>query len=452
MRISHSSYSKYLVSIKEELINQKFNSALLYNSKTLVIPYMEKAKEVLIIDLNSKQPLFFKAKSDMFFSSFENKFIDKYRKLIGKSMLKGFELAKDDLLITLNLQSLETFDQYSLVIQLIPNNPNLFLLDESGKLIAHYFSSKNKTFEIGKIFEIEKNSNFVEGEFEVNDQLFIKLLEEEKDARNKDKYGPFLKFMNNKIKGANKRIKAIENDVDIASKNLIFKEIADEILSTETNLKTHKESLVFNGEKIALDSSKTLLENANHFYHKTKKAKETISRSQINIENAQKEKQEYAEILREFAQGNEKQKDELVQTYFNFKKKKEIKKTNQNRPWKVNLNGTIIYFGRNASQNDYLSFVMKIDREFTWLHIKDKSGAHLIIANKKPTENELLTACELALLCSRCTSGEITYTKKKNVRRGHVLGEALVKNYSNIKLNNVRKETIDLLEKAVRLD
>lgn len=452
MRISHSSYSKYLITIKEELINQRFNSALLYNSKTLVIPFMEKAKELLIIDLNSKQPLFFKAKSDMFFSSFENKFIDKYRKLIGKSMLKSFELAKDDLLITLTLESLETYERYSLVIQLIPNNPNLFLLDESGKLIAHYFSSKNKTFEIGKTFEIEKNSNFVEGEIKVNDQLLIRLLEEEKDARDKDKYGPFLKFLNNKIKGAEKRIKAIENDVNIACKNLIFKEIADEILSTETNLKTHKESFDFTGEKIALDSSKTLLENANHFYHKTKKAKETISRSQINIENAQKEKQEYEEILRQFAQGNEKQKDELVQTYFNFKKKKEIKKTNQNRPWKVNLNGTIIYFGRNASQNDYLSFVMKIDREFTWLHIKDKSGAHLVIANKKPTENELLTACELALLCSRCTSGEITYTKKKNVRRGHVLGEALVKNYSNIKLNNVRKETIDLLEKAVRLD
>jgi len=195
-----------------------------------------------------------------------------------------------------------------------------------------------------------------------------------------------------------------------------------------------------------------LLENANYFYHKTKKAKETISRSQINIENAKKEEQEYEEILAEFNQGNEKQKDDIVQTYFNFKKKKEVKKTNQNRPWKVNLNGTIVYFGRNASQNDYLSFVMKIDREFTWLHIKDKSGAHLVIANKKPTENELLTACELALLCSRCTSGEITYTKKKNVRRGHVLGEALVKNYSNVKLNNIRKETSNILEKAVRCD
>ena len=452
MRISHSSYAKYLHSINEELINQNFNSALLFNSKTLVIPFMEKVKEVLIIDLNNKQPLFFKTKSDMFFSSFENKFIDKYRKLIGKAILLDVKLAKDDLFVTLTLESLETLDRYSLVIQLIPNNPNLFLLDESGKLITHYFSSINKTYEIGKPFEIEKNSHFVEGEIEVNDKLFGKLLDEEKDTRNKDKYGPFLKFLNNKIKAADKRIKAIENDVNIASKNLIFKEIADEILSTETNLKSHKDSVEFNGEIITLDSSKTMLENANHFYHKTKKAKETISRSKINIENAQKENQEYLEILAEFEQGNEKQKDDLVQTYFNFKKKKEVKKTNQNRPWKVNLNGTIIYFGRNASQNDFLSFVMKVDREFTWLHIKDKSGAHLVIANKKPTENELLTACELALLCSRCTSGEITYTKKKNVRRGHVLGEALVKNYSNIKLNNVRKETIDLLEKAVRCD
>ena len=452
MRISHSSYSKYLDSIKEELIGEKFNSALLFNSKTLVIPFMEKPKEVLIIDLNNKQPLLFKTKSDMFFSSFENKFIDKYRKLIGKATLVDLDLAKDDLLIHLTLESLEALKVYKLIVQLIPNNPNLFLLDEKDKLIAHYFSSKNKTFEIGGKFEIEKNTNFVEGEQELNNELITKILDEEKEVRSKDKYGPFLKYINNKIKAVKKRIKAIVNDVNIASKNLIFKEIADEILSTEINLKLHKDVFEFNGEKYSLDSSKTLLENANYFYHKTKKAKETISRSQINIENAKKEEQEYEEILAEFNQGNEKQKDDIVQTYFNFKKKKEVKKTNQNRPWKVNLNGTIVYFGRNASQNDYLSFVMKIDREFTWLHIKDKSGAHLVIANKKPTENELLTACELALLCSRCTSGEITYTKKKNVRRGHVLGEALVKNYSNVKLNNIRKETSNILEKAVRCD
>ena len=47
---------------------------------------------------------------------------------------------------------------------------------------------------------------------------------------------------------------------------------------------------------------------------------------------------------------------------------------------------------------------------------------------------------------------EISYTKKKNVRRGHVLGEAIIKNYSTIKVNSIRKENRDLLEKAKRCD
>ena len=95
---------------------------------------------------------------------------------------------------------------------------------------------------------------------------------------------------------------------------------------------------------------------------------------------------------------------------------------------------------------------MKLDREFTWLHIKDKSGAHLVIASKKPTDNELLFASEISLLCSRATSGEVVYTKKKNVSRGHVLGEAILKNHSTIKLNNIRKETIEAFALAKRVD
>jgi len=37
---------------------------------------------------------------------------------------------------------------------------------------------------------------------------------------------------------------------------------------------------------------------------------------------------------------------------------------------------------------------------------------------------------------------------KKNVRRGHVLGEAILKNYKTIKLNNVSKETKEAFLKA----
>lgn len=452
MRISHSSYKTYIAKLNEEIKGEKLYSPLLLNNKTLVFPFMEKQKEVLVICLNPKCPIVFKTTNDLFFSSFENSFLLKFRKYNGKSELKKVELDDNDLVVKMEMFSLDNYEEYSLVIELIPNHPNLFVLDKENYIKDHYFSSKIRNLKNGDKFTPLKNEELIDGEQGINPDFLKQIIDQEYEIRSKEKYAPFVKYINSKIKGANKKILAIENDVKIASKNLIYQEIADEILASGLNLKSHSKSFAFIDEEIDLDESKTLLENAQYFYKKSKKAKETIERAKINIENAKKEADEFASILEEFSSANEKKKDDLVSVYSNSKKKKETKPTIVNRPWKVNLNGTIIYFGRNASQNDYLSFVMKIDREFTWLHIKDKSGAHLVIANKKPTENELLTACELALLCSRCTTGEITYAKKKNVRRGHVLGEAIVKNYSNIKLNNVRKETVALFESAVRCD
>ena len=452
MRISHSSYKKYIESIREEIENEKLFSPLLLNNKTIVFPLMEKSKQVFVISLNPKCPIAFKYRNDLFFSSFENSFIAKFRKHYGKTLIKNISLLENDLVIKMDCYSIDEYVDFKMIIELIPNHPNLLIVDENGKLVDHYFSSKERTLKIGEPYVALENLDFVEGDIEINDEFLTSRIKEEYEIREKEKYAPFTKYLDSKIKGAKRKIKAIENDVEIAGKNLIYQEIADDIFSQGIDLKSHLNSFVFNEKNISLEPSKTVLENSQQFYKKAKKAKETIERAKINIKNAENELKEFESIFNDFQAGDEKKKDELVSIYSNSKKKKEVKATVVNRPWKINLNGTIIYFGRNASQNDYLSFVMKLDREFTWMHIKDKSGAHLVIANKKPTENELLTASEIALLCSRATAGEVSYTKKKNVRRGHVLGEALIKNYSNIKLNTIRKETIAIFESAVRCD
>ena len=451
MRISHSSYKKYIESLNKDIKDEKVFTPVLLNNKTIVFPLMERNREAIFVSLNPKSPILFKAKNDLFFSSFENQFLAKYRKYYGKAQIKNISLQNDDLVLKLDCYSIDEYKDFQIIIELIPNHPNLLVIEEN-LLKEKYFSSKERSLKIDEPFEPLKNEELIEGDIEINEEFFKQRLDEEFAIRTKEKYAEFVKYINNKIKGANKKIKAIENDVEIAGKNLIFKEIADNIFALGIDLKSHQKSVEIEGQKIKLDESKTVLENIQSFYKKSKKAKETIERSEINIENAKKEAVEFSEILKEFEEGDERKKDDLVLTYSNTKKKKEVKATVVNRPWKVNLNGTIIYFGRNASQNDYISFVMKLDREFTWMHIKDKSGAHLVIANKKPTENELLTTAEIALLCSRVSAGEVSYTKKKNVRRGHVLGEALLKNHSNIKLNNVRKETVALLESAVRCD
>lgn len=452
MRISHSSYSKYIEKLSKEITGESLFSPLLYNYRTFVFPFLDKKGEVLIIDLNPKTPLLFKTKKDLFFTSLLSKFNQRLQKYIGRSLIVSISLKEDDLIVELKLESNETGKTFILLVQLIPNNPNLFLLEEDKTLIDYCFSSSKEHYEKNTQFKVPQNNNFIDGEIEINDDLIAKLVLDENENRNKDKYGELISYLQAKIKGANKRINAIKNDIEIASKNLIFKEIADYILSTESNLKLHKNEIDFEGKIIELDSSKTLLENVNYFYKKAKKAKETIARSEINIQNAMEQIKSYHAVLAQYESETEKQRDELLALYLPSKTKKEIKPTFINRPWKINFNGTIIYFGKNASQNDFLSFTMKLDREFTWLHIKDRTGAHLVIANKKPTENELLTACEIALLCSKAKAGEISYTKKKNVRRGHVTGEALIKNYSTIRVNSIRKETIELLEKAVRCD
>lgn len=452
MRISHSSYQKYIISLLEEIKGEKLYSPLLLNNKSLLFPFVEKNKEVLFINLNPKCPLVYKTTNDLFFSSFENNFLNRFRKYYGKTEIKNISLKEDDLIIRLDLYSTDNDVDFTLMIELIPNSPNIFVLDENEIVKDHFFKFKNRSFNVGEKYRYPENEKLIEGEIKISPKLIEEKTAEEIEIRSKEKYATFIKFLNTKIKGIERKINAIENDIKIAGKNLIYQEIADDIFASGIDLKSHQNSYKYGSKDYELDPAKTLLENAQHFYHKTKKAKQTMDRAKINIDNASKEIAEYRHIFEQFEAANELKKDELLALYTNNKKKKETKPTFLNRPWKVNLNGTIIYFGRNASQNDYLSFVMKLDREFTWMHIKDKSGAHLVIANKKPTENELLTAAEIALLCSRATTGEVSYTKKKNVRRGHVLGEALLKNYSLIKLNNIRKETIALFEKAVRLD
>ena len=82
-----------------------------------------------------------------------------------------------------------------------------------------------------------------------------------------------------------------------------------------------------------------------------------------------------------------------------------------------------------------------------YLHIKDYHGAHVIIKNNNPTNEEKLLAAELCLILSNKTAGEIMIAPMKEVKKGHVLGEALLNNYSTIVLNEVRQSTIDLLNK-----
>lgn len=451
MRISHSSYQKYIENLKKEIEGKTLFSPILLNNETFMFPLMEDFKNSVILSLNNKCPLLYKINSDAFYSSFENSFVKKFRKNLNRTIISNIKLDEKDNVLTFTLSSIISDCVRDYVLELIPNCPNLISLKD-GLIEEAYYKNKNRNLSWGEKYIKPESFDELIGDQEITPEFLEEHFKNECELRYKEKYSDFLKFLNTKIKSINRKISSVKNDVKKAEENLKYRGFADEIYTLGLDLKSRVESISLSENIVKLDSSKTISENCQLFYKKAKRARETINHSMSNIENAQSSLKEFENILEEFNAGDEKTKDSLVAVYFPVNKKRETQETILNRPWKYNLNGTYIYFGKNASQNDYLSFVMKMDRDYLWLHIKDLSGAHLVICNRKPTENEILFACEFALLCSHQKAGEIVYTKKKNVRRGHTLGEAIIKNQTTVKLNRIREETIAAFAIAKRCD
>ena len=451
MRISHSSYQKYIENLAKEIEGKTLYSPILINNETILFPFAEDYNNSLVISLNNRCPLIYKINCDIFFKSFDNSFFQKFKKIFNRTIISDLRLSEKDNIVFFKLQSTESTEERDFVAELIPFCPNLIVLKDN-KIEETYYRNKNRDLSFGSTYELPVSLNELNGEQEITPEFLNQLFKIEDELRYKQKYAEFVKFLNTKIKSANKKISSINGDLKRAQENEKYRGFADEIYTLGLNLKDRTDSIKIGDEVVKLDASKTIGENCQIFYKKAKKAKETAKHFETNIENAQKSLDEYLRILSEFEKADEKTKDSLVETYFPVNKKKETKETIFNRPWKYNLNGTYIYFGKNASQNDYLSFVMKLDRDFMWMHIKNLSGSHLVICSRKPTENEILFAAEFALLCSHQKTGEIVYTKKKNVRRGHTLGEAIIKNQITIKLNKIREETIEAFALAKRCD
>lgn len=451
MRISHSSYQKYIEKLSKEIEGKLLFSPILINNETMLFPFAADYHYSLVISLNNRCPLIYKINSDIFFKSFDNSFMQRFKKIFNRTIITNLQLNDKDNIVSFILTSNETGETRIFVAELIPNSPNLIVLN-NGLIEETYYRNKNRNLTYGVEYELPESLSELKGEQKITEDFLEAQFKAEDEIRFKEKYAEFLKFLNTKIKSVNKKISSINGDLKKADENRKFAGIADEIYTLGIDLRAKMDSVEINGQLVKLDVSKTVGDNCQNFYKKAKKAKETAKHFQTNIDNAQKSLDEYNRILSEFETADEKGKDKLVETYFPVNKKRETAETIFNRPWKYNLNGTYIYFGKNASQNDYLSFVMKLDRDYVWLHIKNISGSHIVICSHKPTENELLFACEIALLCSHQKAGEIVYTKKKNVRRGHTLGEAIIKNQTTVKLNNIREETVAAFTNAKRCD
>ena len=198
---------------------------------------------------------------------------------------------------------------------------------------------------------------------------------------------------------------------------------------------------------IILDKQINYQKNAQAFLKKYHKLKTSFSYLEQQITLAKDQNEIYEDALTNFEYAKVNDVKEILDSLKErrlLKGHSSQKKKNYKPKYEVFISSDdqTIYVGKNSIQNDYLSFTLA-NKNDTWLHIKDRPGAHVIIKSEAPTKTTLEQAAKLAVFYSKTqpnTSYEVAYTLVKNLRKikGSKLGQITYKtNESIIVINDI---------------
>ena len=179
---------------------------------------------------------------------------------------------------------------------------------------------------------------------------------------------------------------------------------------------------------IPLNPLKTPSENAQAFFSKYQKAKNSLDIVQVQIEKAKNEVYYFEGLLQQIETASPKDiaeiRQELIEEgYLKNKQKKQSKKKTQNvKPILEHYyasDGTEIIVGKNNKQNDYLTNRFAA-RDDIWLHTKDIPGSHVVIRSQEPAEQTIYEAAILAAYNSKArhsSSVPVDFTKVRYVKK-----------------------------------
>jgi predicted ribosome quality control (RQC) complex YloA/Tae2 family protein len=178
---------------------------------------------------------------------------------------------------------------------------------------------------------------------------------------------------------------------------------------------------------IPLDPQKSPSENAQKYFSKYQKAKNSIGVISEQIALAKEEVQYFDSLLQQLDSASpkdiEEMREELVEGgYLRQRQKRGQKKNTSAKPQLekyISSTGIEILVGKNNKQNEYLTNKLA-RRDDIWLHTKDIPGSHVVIRNEVPDEQTLKEAAIIAAYFSKAresSSVPVDYTKIRHVKK-----------------------------------
>lgn len=232
------------------------------------------------------------------------------------------------------------------------------------------------------------------------------------------------------LKKQNNNLKIQQRLLDNLDKAQMNKLKADLIMSNLYVLKPGMKKTVLrdfedkNNIEIELNENISLIDNANKYYTKYNKAKRAYTMALDFIQKTNEEIKYREELLFAIEVSSSLSdlkdiSDEIMPEKSQHTKKEKEKTLNIE---KREIDGFVVYIGKNNKQNDYL-FSKISAPEDTWLHVLNITGSHILIKNPSGTkisDNALLGAAQLAKEFSTAkNSGKtpVIYTLRKYVKK-----------------------------------
>ena len=426
--------------INEKVKGNHIAGITLINSHDIVLTLSFYRKEKLLLSLNHNYPLIGMVDKDISFPTILNKTCEELRKHIKDTIITSIEAVNNDRIVEVTLQKTDEFyvkHTYYLIVELIPHHPNLLILDDARHILyaTHYSSLTDKRVIVrGLTYELPEANNVTGLKVDLSsyEEYLSNYLTDSMKSRLEEKYSKLIDTIKRKIKTANNKSKVLNKEIEEAEEKLVYQEYGSTLLTMKDDKEYLEEYIKENN--VPIDNSKSYVDNANILFKKYKKSKETITQDREQLELNAQQLDKLNNDLCSLKDADESMYLLLSSEYLKTPIPKQ--EVNKLSPFYTVIDGTKIAFGRNAVQNDMLTF-KRARKENYFFHIKDQAGSHVVILKTNPTNNDKENAAMLCLALTNKEAGEVQMAQIKDIKKGQFLGQVLFNHYELIRINKV---------------
>ncbi|MDN5353396.1 MAG: hypothetical protein PWQ09_152 [Candidatus Cloacimonadota bacterium] len=381
----------------------------------------------------------------------EDTSLNNFSEILNNAKPEAVNIDPHDRILRFKFSKIDIYNQlctYYLFLELIPHYQNMILTDDQMKILEcrkKISFAENTTRQIlpglkyekpvtnfqvkteavkfplscNDKLEIEENSP--EGEQNV-DSLFEGLYYDGILAkRNQHLKQQKIKQIHRQIKKKKKKLKKQQQELQTASKQKKWKQIAELLNANFAKIKSGADSITlknyyedgFPEIKIPLQPELTPHQNVERYFKKYRKARAGKKKIAAQIS---KTEEEISQLQQQIA--------EVEATDFMQQQEKSSGKKQQQRSYKriVLADSWQIYVGRSSSENDFITTSLAQPHDW-WFHTRIFKGTHVVLRNLKKQElpEQLkLVCCQLAAYFSKAKKSRnvpVDYTQIRYVRK-----------------------------------